>query len=42
MAWNNQITLLENIEEALQYIGTGKRFLEKIPEPQAIKVKINK
>uniref|UniRef100_A0A5F9CPA6 Uncharacterized protein n=1 Tax=Oryctolagus cuniculus TaxID=9986 RepID=A0A5F9CPA6_RABIT len=35
------IKLLENIGETLQDIGTGKDFLEKTPEAQAVKAKIN-
>uniref|UniRef100_A0A5F9CUK1 RNA-directed DNA polymerase n=1 Tax=Oryctolagus cuniculus TaxID=9986 RepID=A0A5F9CUK1_RABIT len=35
------IKLLENIGETLQDIGTGKEFLEKTREAQAVKAKIN-
>uniref|UniRef100_A0A5F9DD41 RNA-directed DNA polymerase n=1 Tax=Oryctolagus cuniculus TaxID=9986 RepID=A0A5F9DD41_RABIT len=35
------IKLLENIGETLQDIGTGKEFLEKTQEAQAVKAKIN-
>uniref|UniRef100_A0A5F9CL25 RNA-directed DNA polymerase n=1 Tax=Oryctolagus cuniculus TaxID=9986 RepID=A0A5F9CL25_RABIT len=35
------IKLLENIGETLQDIGTGKEFLEKTWEAQAVKAKIN-
>ena len=40
--WPDTIKLLENIGETLQDIGTGKEFLEKTPEAEAIKAKINK